>query len=277
MLRVLVVGAVVSLLLWAAPSASADSITLVIRPSSAPNAFGSPNWGSYVTNALTSLEVNGGNIGDRDLSPAAYEILGPGDLTAGDLMVTSFPSWRGVAAPLAPFAGEYGNRLHFGLHAYGDGTTQFTLEDLSFAVHSSDPADTLQFVGDFVGFHYSSTRFGVHWGADRAKGGGDDTVYTSGNGTTLVDEIVYVGVGNAFWPGGPGDPLTGQAALDATAAYIAGFTPFAVTGTYSIRGFSASATVTTTPEPGTLLTLGAAASAWAGWRRRRRFRSAGTP
>lgn len=37
------------------------------------------------------------------------------------------------------------------------------------------------------------------------KGGGDDMVYTSGNGMTYVDELVYVGVGNAFWPASPAD------------------------------------------------------------------------
>jgi hypothetical protein len=68
-------------------------------------------------------------------------------------------------------------------------------------MHSSDPADSLHFAGNFAGLHYTgTTRFGVDWGPDRIRGTTDDIVYNSGNGATLVDEIVYVGVGNAYWP-----------------------------------------------------------------------------
>ncbi|MEN6332713.1 MAG: hypothetical protein ABFE01_00545, partial [Phycisphaerales bacterium] len=181
---------------------AAAGITLDIQPSSAPNASGSPSWNGYVVNALNSLEHGSGNIGDRSTNPTAYEIAGP-VISPGDIAVTSFHSWCGEVNPSAPFANEYGNRLHFGLHAYGDGTTQFSLSELTFDMHTSDAWDSLAYSGDFVGYSYNgATRYGIDWGADRVKGGGDDILYTSGNGTTLVDELVYVGVGNAWWPGG---------------------------------------------------------------------------
>jgi hypothetical protein len=165
-------------------------------------------------------------------------------------MVSSFNSWMGVAGPLAsPFNNEYGNRLHFGLHAYGDGISQFTLEDLTFAIHSSEPGDSLVYVGNFIGLGYSATRFGVNWGADRAIGGGDDIVYTSGNGTTPVDELVYVGVGNAWWPSPP--PFPEQAAMDDAAGWILDNSPL-ITGSYSILGYTGSDSVAV-PEPTTMI------------------------
>ncbi len=198
------------------------NLNVDIFPSSAPNVFGSPSWAGYAADALFSIENGLGTTGDRSLSPTAYEVLG-GTYAPGDIMVTSFNSWRGAAGASAPFDGELGNRLHFGLHIYGDGgvgSTKFKLEDLEFAIISSDAE--LDFGGDFIGFDFNgTTRYGIDWGADMVKGGGDDSIITgAGSGFILVDEMVYVGVGNAYWPGGPGDPLTGQAALDATAEYI---------------------------------------------------------
>ena len=193
------------------------TITLDVVASSAPNASGSPSWSGYAANALNSLANGLGNIGSRATVPTAYEIAGP-IIKPGDVMITSFNSWMGVAGPLAPpFDKELGNRMHFGLHAYGDGTSQFKLADLTFAIHSSDPDDSLLFVGDFIGYNYNgTTRFGVNWGPDRVKGGGDDIVYTSGNGTTLVDELVYVGVGNASLRGGS---VPDQATMDDAAIW----------------------------------------------------------
>ncbi len=234
-------------------------VTIDVVASSAPNVFGSPSWGGYLANALNSLENGLGNIGDRNTDPTAYEIAGA-TVAPGDFMVSSFNSWRGDVNPTGAFANEYGNRMHFGLHAVGDGTTRFALENISFSLTSSDDANALGFAGNFVGLGYSSTRYGIDWGADRVKGGGDDIIYTSGNGSTLVDEIVYVGIGNAFWPGGgdpdPSNPVGGaQAAMDDAIAYVLANAPFSITGTYSIFGDTGSDTVTVIPAPGTAALL----------------------
>lgn len=247
-------------------------ITLDVRASSAPNAFGSAAWASYAASALNSLENNLGNIGDRSTDPAAYEVLA-GVAEAGDMMVSSFNSWRGATNPTGAFSSEYGNRLHFGLHAYGDGVEQFTLEDLTFDVSSSDGANALGFSGDFLGVTFNgTTRIGINWGADRAKGGGDDTVYISGNGTTLIDELVYVGVGNAFWPEAVGSQ-TNEEAIEDVLAYIAANDPFSVTGIYEINGHAGDSTVrvlTPVPVPMPLAAgLGAVGLGFIASRRRR--------
>jgi len=258
--------------------ASSAGIAIDQYFSSAPNAYGSPSWSAYTANALNSLENGFGNIGDRNTDPTAYEQLF-GTYVAGDAMVTSYPSWRGVANPLAPFSGELGNRLHAGLHAYGDGTVQFSLEGLTFAFHSSDSAGnftasdcpsgaggSLCFEGDFIGYGYTgTTRYGIDWGADRAKGGGDDVIYMSANGTTLVDELVYVGVGNALWPGAsdadPSNPDLGrQGALNDTKAYMLA-NHMNVSNQYCVvdstgQTYCNTASLALVPEPATLALLG---------------------
>jgi hypothetical protein len=246
---------------------AAAGITVDVVPSSAPNAYGSPSWTGYTVNAMNSLHNSLGNIGDRDTSPTAYEILS-GVVSPWDAAVTSFPSWRGEVNPPAPFQNELGNRLHFGLHAYGDGTSQFVLEDLTFAMHSSDAGDSLVFTGDFIGYSYNgTTRYGINWGADRTRGTGDDVVYMSGNGTTLVDELVYVGVGNGWWPSGS-DP---QTAMDDYYAWVWANGPITVTTSYTIQGItgSASVEVAIVPIPSALL-LGGIGAGLIGWMRYRK-------
>jgi hypothetical protein len=240
-------------------------ITIDVVPSSAPNAFGSPSWTGYMANALNSLHDGLGTTGDRNTSPTAYEVLGS-TISPWDIAVTSFPSWRGELSPAAPFQNELGNRVHFGLHAYGDGISQFKLEDLTFDVHSSDVGDTLVSTGNFVGYAYNGTsRYGINWGADRTRGTGDDIMYTSGNGTTLVDELVYVGVGNAWWP----DGVDHQAAMNDYYAWIFENAPITVTATYTILDATGSATVEIVPVPGALL-LGGIGAGLIGLMRRRK-------
>jgi len=237
-------------------------VTLQVFPSSAPNSYGSPSWAGYEANALNSLENNLGNIGSRATDPTAYEIAGP-FVQPSDFMVTTFNSWQGVAGPLAaPFASELGNRMHFGLHA--SSATPFDLAEVTFSISSSDPANSLGYVDDLSGCNFNGTsRIGVNWGADGIKGTSDDIVYTAGNvgnDHTLVNELFYIGAGNALWPGGddlnPGNPAGGkQAAIDASTSYVMGYAPFAVTGSYTILGDTGSATVTAIPEPATVSLL----------------------
>jgi len=228
------------------------TITVHIYPSPAPNAYGGTAWNNYVTKALYALENELAINGDRLTDPSAYVRAGA-VVSGGEIAVTSFNSWRGVVDPPAPFADQYGNRMHFGLHAFGDGSTQFTLEDLTFELHSSDAGDSLLFTGDFIGYSYSATRYGINWGPDRVKGGGDDIIYNSGNGQTLVDEIVYVGVGNAWWPGAgdanPSNPAGGkQKAMDSFFDWLAREGPIDVYCTYNIGAASNTASVSVAHE-----------------------------
>jgi hypothetical protein len=230
------------------------AINIYVYPSSAPNAYGSPSWAGYVTNALNALENNLATVGNRSTDPTAYE-RAPAYVPGGEIAVTTFKSWRGLVEPNAPFHNELGNRMHFGLHIVAaDPNSTFTLQQLTFELHSSDPWDSLIFQGDFVGWGYSATRKGIYWGLDGQKGTDDDMVYTSGNGDSPVHEIVYVGVGNAWWPGGddptPGNPAGGkQKAMDDYFAWLASIGPIRVTCTYALTGTGASGTAAVTVLP----------------------------
>lgn len=271
----LLVSVLTAMLSSAAFAVAFPGITMDVVASSAPNGYGSPSWGGYAANALTGLENGLSSVGDRSTNPTGYEAA-PAVVLPGEIEVTTFKSWRGQANPTGAFAAELGNRMHFGLHAYGDGYSQFALNDLTFALHSSDIDDSLVYTGNFIGYSYNgTTRYGINWGDDRVKGGGDDTVYTSGNGTTLVDELVYVGVGNAWWPGGdaadPGNPPGGgQAALDASFASLLAGGPINVTCSYSLPGATGSDSVLVTPEPATVTMLVLAGLGMLGFMRFRR-------
>jgi len=232
-----------------------SNITMTECFSSAPNVFGSPSWASYVTNAITGIENGCVATGDPN-SPSYYQ--SGSSFLPGDLIVTDYNSWQGQTGLPAPFDGEYGNRLHAGLLVNGNGT-QFSLSELQFSMTSSDPADALQFSGDFDATDsYSSTRVGIIHGPD------GDTYVTSGPATQLVDELVYVGVGNAFCSGTGGCGGGPFESISDLTAYMASNAPFSVTNTYSLVDSSdvvlASVTATAdvaVPEPSTLLSLAA--------------------
>ena len=127
------------------------------------------------------------------------------------------------------------------------------MEDLEFSIVSEDGGG-LDSSGDFSGSNYSNVRVGIDYGADRMKGGGDDTVITSGSSTQLIDEFIYVGVGNAYDASSAvGD--TNQQKLDNTFRAIRTTPVFDVTGTYTLfdSGGSLLGTgstfITVVPEP----------------------------
>jgi len=259
---------------FGAAQASA-TVTVDVFPSPAPNAYGSPSWANYVANAQNGLQNGLSSVGDRNTDPQAYLAFSDGSsVDAGNAMVTSFNSWIGVADPASPFNNELGSRIHFGLHAYGDGSTEFTLADVQFSMTSSDGA--LDFAGNLGGTTFNGTsRVGVQWGGDNAPGGGDDTIYTGGEAdSVLVDELFYIGVGNGYWPGGgdadPQNPDLGrQGAIDDAYAYVGSAGPINFSTTYTVLSDSGSASVNLVPEPGSLAILGLGGFALVARRRRR--------
>ena len=261
------------LLLLAAPAARAD-ITMTVIPSPAPNFNGSPSWAGYLANGMNSIENNLGNIGNRSFDPTAYVAYFTGQvIPVEEAIVSSFKSWRGLANPAVPFDLEKGNRIHFGLHIVSDGTMPFRLEDLLFETTSSD-GNILGFSGDFVGMSYSSTRIGIDYGGDNMKGGGDDIIINSGLATQMVDELIYIGVGNAYDATSLPGP-SNQEKLDQVRLGLSPFTPIMFTGTYTLNdsggGFLASGSshVFFTPEPSTALPLAILAAMGLLYRRRR--------
>lgn len=186
-----------------------------------------------------------------------------------------------MAGPPAPFSGEFGNRLHFGLHIVAD--AQFRLSNLVFNLDSTDSGNTLDFAGTFAASSYSATRVGIDY-VDGIKGNGNDIVYTSGTGTAPINELIYVGVGNAedatFEPG-----ATNQDKVDSVLAYINSEAPFEfdINMTYTLKN-DAGATLgvgtssvqvvsSVVPEPTSMVGWGmfAVGAVYSKWSRRRRY------
>lgn len=247
------------LAVFAVPAAYCD-ITVTVTTSLAPNAFGSPSWSGYVSNAIYALENGLPSYGDPN-SPTYYS--DNSDLYANQPLVTSFNSWMGYADPGAEFgaafADELGNRMHFGLLVTATDGATVALNDLSFTSSSSDPSDGLGFSWDASPWTYAPERVGIVLNPN----GSIADIYDNGeDGGLPVNEIIYVGSGNAYWPlEGAADPsCTGcttaqmQAAIDAEASADGGYT---YTGTYNIDGASGSATfdVSAVPEPSAIVLL----------------------
>lgn len=231
--------------------AAAQTVTTQEYAAEAPNAFGSPSFPGWAANAIHALENGLSSYGTLG-TPTYYQQITTATSTSN--IVTNFPSWNGVANPSSPYSAELGNRLHFGLVVDGNGT-KISLSELSFDMHSSDPGNIFSFTGNFAGDNYSMYRVGI------IDGGGGPTYVTSGSGTQLVDELVYVGVGNAIGntSGGFCTSLGAtQAAINCVAAEYAALEPFSITTDYTIGAARSSDTVDFVPEPGTLALFGAA-------------------
>jgi hypothetical protein len=172
-------------------------------PNGAPNT--SPSWTPYVQNAIGALQLGVTSVGDRLVDPAAYEVV-TDSITPLEMFYTDFNSWRGMADPNpeyallgSPFLAETGNRIHFGVHIQTDGTSEFSLMDLSWSLDSNDGTNWFDQAGDFSQALYSATRVGVNYGLDGVRGTGDDVVYDGGElGSLSIHELMYIGVGEGF-------------------------------------------------------------------------------
>ncbi|MEZ6118016.1 MAG: VPLPA-CTERM sorting domain-containing protein [Pirellulaceae bacterium] len=189
---------------------SANIITFDVIPAYAPVGPNSPSWNGYVSNALLGIRSGGVPTGagpDRDADPTFYQPLALNALVdPSEMIYTPFNSWRATATPNASFTGnsavssEFGNRIHFGLHVVSEPGSEFALNDLTWALDSNDSDDYFDQGGSFAGATYSSTRLGINYGTDGIADTADDIIYDSGEaGTSLINELVYVGVGDGFY------------------------------------------------------------------------------
>lgn len=205
-------------------SQATDPISIRVFPAYAPRGPVSPNWTDYVDNAINALEVESPSApvaGERFENAAAYEqVLGP--VSPVDMIYTDFPSYLAMAAPSSAFAaldsglqGEFGNRVHFGLHIRANGDFEFSLSELEWSLDSNDDTNYFDQSGSFADGDYSLTRVGIDYGADGLRGTDDDIRITSGPGTTPVNELMYVGVGDGFFSSEP-EAADDQADIDAT-------------------------------------------------------------
>ena len=193
---------------------SANATIIDVTPWVAPNAFGSSNWADAQANAIHALYHGLTSYGAA--GPAQFNAQS--NVTASEVIVTGFNSWRGVAGPGALYQNEYGNRMHFGLVIDGQGS-QFSISQLSFVTTSSDPLNGLGWNWALGSYQYGAGYQGILKGQDGELFTGDDTFVTSGLNTQLVDGLVGRGSGISYDAYCPGCTVAQQqAALNAAAA-----------------------------------------------------------
>jgi hypothetical protein len=257
-------------------------LVISVTPSLAPNAFGSPSYNDYVTNAVTALETGASSNGTPN-TPSYYQAIADGStIDANQVVVTGFPSWLGQADPGtafgAAFANELGNRLLFGLSAVESSSAdKFAIADLSFTATSSDPGNSLGFGFAQGSYNYSSDYVGVIYGAGGASDVAGYTFVTSGPNTQLVNAVFGRGSGNAYEALSSDPGATDQDKINNVIASIPSGT---FSGTYTLDGVSGSGNVNIVntpdpapaPEPSSLVSAGIGIATVLGvyWRKRRK-------
>ncbi len=227
-------------------------ITISVFPALAPNRWGSPSWNAWASNAVTAILNGDSSYGDPS-SPTFYQQI-TNAVPVTNNLVTSFPSWMGVADPgsvFGPaFAQESGNRLTFGMDIKG-GTNLISIAQLSFIMASTDSGSTLDWTYSPIPYSYSGLNTGganpVYLGIIYGPNG-QNTYVTNGPPTQLVNEIVTCGSGNAWWPDGTSaDSIATQQSNIVACATQIGPQSFFFTGTYAIDGISGTNAVTFNP------------------------------
>lgn len=249
---------------------SANATIIDVTPWVAPNAFGSPSYAAAVANANYALYHNLNSYG----AAGPEQFNAQSNVTASEVIVTGFNSWRGVAAPGAPYQSELGNRMLFGLRIDGQGS-QFSISQLSFAATSSDPGNELAFAFAQGSYNYSLDYQGILKGQDGLLFTNDDTFVTTGLNTQLVDGLVGRGSGSSFAAYCPGCTVPQQQAeIDAAAAYPG--SAFTFTGAYTLGAATGDDTfhISAVPETSTwvMMILGFAGMGVMAQRRARKFK-----
>jgi PEP-CTERM motif len=251
-------------------SVPAKAVTITVETWLAANGAGSPSFAGAEANAVQGM-MNGGVA--TGSGPTAFTPVT--NVTPAQTVVTQFRSWMGVVDPGtafgAAYANESGNRMTFAFSAISDPSHEFSISQMSFTGHSSDPSGVLNFGNAAGAYNYSTGFVGVQYGKDGKLGGGDDVFITSGPNTQLVDALFGRGSGNSLAAVCHGCSLAEQqAALDAVAAYPG--SPFTFTGTYTIGEDAGSGTfnIANVPEPSTwaMMVLGFAGIGFMAYRRK---------
>ena len=179
----------ICMLLW--PSLVFAKVSIVIKPAVGP--VGGSTLQKFGENARTALVENLTSVGDMERQPSAYQQVS--HVFQGQLMVTSFPCWYGVAQPPAPFSRERGNRLYFSVRILGNGK-KIKLANLNCEITSDDAMDVMNTQNSFSSKSYNKQRVGIDYGPDGKRDTQDDTIYNSNEPSLAeVDEIIYTGFG----------------------------------------------------------------------------------
>lgn len=258
------IGLLVALTCASLQAGSLASVQIAAFPDLAPNAYGSPSFGQFVTNSITALQNGDSAYGDPN-SPTYYQQRA--SATYQDTIVTGFPSWLGQIDPATAFGANYtnelGNRITFSGFIDGHGT-QFSISELGFSAVATGN-DTLTFgcgYGD-PGFCAGQYNYSPSY-VGEIDGVGGPQYITSGANTQLVDKLWMRGSGNSMpaYCSGTCDAADQTAAIQAAVAAIYGTQTF--TGTYTLQSDADSVqgagtfifTDAPTPEPSTLGCLG---------------------
>jgi len=258
-LFVLLTGAIALAL---AMSASAQ-VTITTEATMAPNAFGSPNYVAWEENGIYAAENNLSSYGAA--GPAQFNVAPVSLPVAANFVTGGYNSWMGQADPAAPYDQELGNRASFVTVIKGNGSL-INLNNVGFTMSSSDPGNALGATyapGIFPYrapqlYHGASIGLVFNNGVDLSGG---FTVVDSGDPAQLVNEIISIGLGNAYdsysHAAGGDDPNlsdTDQQVLDYDTANTPSSYDFAGTFTYGTA--SGSATIEFIPEPATVTLVG---------------------
>jgi hypothetical protein len=232
-------------------AASADSISPVYI-SLGPNPFGSPSYAAYTSNAQAAVAGGGGNIGDINASPTAFNTVS--SISTADMFVDgNFANWRGAANPASPFNSEIGTAAFFSVVLTGNGTNNLSLSQLTFTQHDTDLVvpDYFGTSGSYASSNYSSDHVGVL---------ADGTLVTSGSSSQMVDKIILTSFSAAF--DASFYPDSGQLQLDQAIADANTLGNFALNVCFqdAAAGLNSCGTlnVAPTPEPGNFGFIGLA-------------------
>ena len=218
----------------------------------------SPSFATYEANVIQGLEDGGVATGVQG-TPSAFTPTAQTSFSYVDTLATSFNSWMGNLNPSPPYQNEYGTYVR--TSGLVKSSQAFTLADVYQSY--TDPYGPIapDSFADLEGGQFGGDVFGLSYGADGVKGGGDDVFYDAvnpGSASTLINELYYFGYAqeDSFCPqictiesGGP------QGVFPGYEQYITSLQPynFAETVTLAPNGVTeATATLNgsiSVPEP----------------------------
>jgi PEP-CTERM motif-containing protein len=238
--------------------ASADSISPVYV-SLGPNPFGSPSYAAYTSNAQAAVAGGGGNIGDINTSPTAFNTVT--SVSSADIAVDgNFANWRGTANPGSPFNSELGTVAFFSVVISGnEHANNIRLSQISFTQSDTDLVVPDYFGNPLFGGMPSGSYASSSYSADHVGVRADGTLVTSGPSSQMVNKIILTSFSDAF--DASFYPDDGQQQVNDAIADVNTLGAFTLNVCFQANAHLSSCgslNVAPTPEPGTFGFIGLA-------------------